>query len=356
MRSKTKREQTNNGLKKLSYKWNRSDEVKREPWFIHRWEVFFVFLIVGILLIINMLPQWVTENSKNILGQDGEYHPLLSHPWKQSIVYQNIAMVLTVVLALWMIFFTEMGRYLGKYGSAIFVMMPSFIWLLADRSNGDMTKIIFEAERTIAWATFWVFIAIFGLFLIKMVVKFLTYEFNGNSNSKYIEWRIEFTSSLINRMFFMLLNFCAIFIIASRLMTYGSYTLGLAVDEAGTNHSAGLGDKDKFVYFIAMVAVATSFLLVLVGIIQKFDWKTQRKLVEESLATKEVHDSVSKELNSKYLSLDRALKTREIKLNEIKKHKNKEETIILTMEIQALKKEFKKAKKMKEKQKKKGGV
>lgn len=343
--------------KKISYSWHRSEAVKREQWFIHRWEVFFVFGIVGALLLINMLPQWITADRKTVLGELGEYHALYSHPLKHNIIYQNISIVLTIVLSLWMTFFTEMGKYLGKYGSAIFIMMPSFLWLLSDRYGDDMTRAIFEAEKDIAWVTFWLFISIFTLFLIKITTKFFLYQFKSNADQKYVEWRIEFASSLINRMFFMLLNFSAIFIVASRLMTYGSYTLGLVTDEVGVNHLYGSGLRDKYIFFIAIIAVAASFLLVLVGILQKFDWKDQKKIVQESLNKKDHENNVSKELNSKYLSLDRALKTRVIKLNEVKDKKGNEFTVDeLTVEISALKKEFKKAKKIKEKIRKKGGV
>lgn len=358
MRSNIDKKGTTKALKeKISFSWHRSDEVKREPWFIHRWEVFFVFGIVGVLLVINMLPEWVTTERKNLLGGSGEYHPLFSHPLKHNKIYQNVSIVLTIVLSLWMTFFTEMGKYLGKYGSAIFIMMPSFLWLLSDRYGDNMIKAIFEAESNIAWITFWGFISIFVLFLIKITFKFILYQFKDNSRNRYTEWRIEFASSLINRIFFMLLNFAAIFIVASRLMTYGSYTLGLVAEEKGVNHTSASGMLDKYVYFIAIIAVAASFLLVLVGLLQKFEWKAQKEIVEKSLKQTEVDTSLEKELNKKYLSLDRALKTRVIKLNEANEGNNAKTNINeLTVEINVLKKELKKAKKIKEKIKKRGGV
>lgn len=340
--------------RKLQYTWQRSEEVKKEAWFIKRWEVFFVFAIVGLIWLINMLPHWVVVDKTGSVDIAGAYHPLHSHPLKTSKIYQNISIILIIILSLWIVFFTEMGQYLGKYGSAIFILMPSFLWLISDRYGLDIMKSIYEAESDIAHASSWAFLIVFGLFIFKVSAKFLIYEFSKSSHKLHTEWKIEFVSSLINRIFFMLLNFATIFIVSSRLMTYGAYSLGLVADGDGTNPTDGL--RDKYVYFIAIIAIAASFLLVFIGIVQKFDLKAQRVIIEKSLAKVEHDDAAIDELNTKYLSLDRAIKTREIKLKDLDKRKNKETLNTLTMEISALKKEFKKAKKIKEKTRRKGGI
>lgn len=46
---------------------------------------------------------------------------------RDNIVYFSIAMAITIISAIFIGVYTEMGQYLGKYSSALFVLVPTLV-------------------------------------------------------------------------------------------------------------------------------------------------------------------------------------------------------------------------------------
>lgn len=339
------------------FRWSPSKDIQNQKWFINRWEVMFIFAIAFVILIINMIPEWIRTDLRHveITGQLTSY---FGYPLKQSNWYQNFAMISTIILSLWILFFTEMGKYLGKYGSTIFIMLPSFIWLLQDRHVEKNAIIELSAsDHRIKNIAFWVFIAVSVAFTLKILIKSTILAIKSRNRER--DWKIFFFSSIFNRGFFILLNFIVIFLMASTLTSYGVFSLGVANDPLGdANPTADI--KDKSAFFIAIVAVASAFLMILVGLARKFDYTMQKRIIAYQIKKENISSRQKVEINKKVRELKSAVSDREKTIRQFKHEKrsviNDPEFKTVTMEVSALKREIKKASKVKEKIEKDWGI
>lgn len=84
-----------------------------------------MFVILGLIFLIailNQIPNWIVKPLGN-----GKIDIHLSYPLRDNIAYTSFSVFTTIGVAIFIGVYTEMGKFAGKYGSALFILVPSFV-------------------------------------------------------------------------------------------------------------------------------------------------------------------------------------------------------------------------------------
>ncbi len=264
----------------LSYKRRKNEEYKKSDfktenvngstWFIFRWEVFVIIFATLFIVIINQIPNWIISPMK-----DGSIDPIFSYPLRDNIIYSSFSIFTTVGIAIFVGIFTEIGRFAGKYGSSIFILVPSFIWLLSDRADNHIVEIL-QTTMFLGTTIFWSVVGLVGFLGLLMLLKKVLI-FNVKLNSTKL--KIEMVYNMFVRIIIVLINILIVLLLGIGFINYAIFSLHLA-DNTPTQIAAASANNlhigpynlhsEKFTTFIAIIAVVFAILLISIGLIASF--------------------------------------------------------------------------------------
>lgn len=239
--------------------------VKSKDWFLYRWEIVVILLLSLLAALLNQIPNWVVEEF------NGKIDPIHSYPLRDNIYYSSFSIFITIGIAIFIGVFTEMGKFAGKYGSAIFVLVPMFVWLLSDRSDNHIDKIL-DTEKFLGTLIFWSIFSIVILFVIITVIKEIMI---ANYDAYKSKLRIEFIYNYINRFCVVMVNVLIVLMLGYAFINYGIFSLHLA-DNSPSDIAAdpSIGPynlrSDSFTLYIAIIAVMFALLMVVIGLAKIF--------------------------------------------------------------------------------------
>ena len=251
-------------------------ELRAKPLYIFRWEVFFILSMITAIVILNMIPEWYVVPSKFKDATIFDTHPLF-----KNAAYQNVSIVLIVFFSLWTIFFVESSNYLGKYGSAIFILVPSMIWLMSDR--GYMSRVM-DMEQLINKITSWGFFAAVSIFMLAIMFKITIIKF---TRDKRILIKYELLFNVIYRFMFMFLNVIIALIVSTKFINFGIITLDLSDPD-----SIGTGSEimsPMYIGYIATISILCGFLLIILGVFKGFSIKAEIEMIKQYEAFKKTN-------------------------------------------------------------------
>lgn len=250
------------------------EALHNRKWYIFKWEIMIVIGLAFFASLLNVIPNWIVKP----LG-DGTIDPLLSFPLRDNIIYTSISLFITIGVSIFIGVYTEIGRFAGKYGSAIFVLVPSFVWLLSDRGDNDILHIT-NMSKILGTSIFYSMIALASVFIILTVIKIY---WKNKYMSSTVRARAEFIYNYINRMLIVLTNILIVLMLGYSLINYGILTLHLAditpeMKALDPNLKESLYNlhSEDFTTFIATIAMFFAILMVSIGLSNTF---TSKKIV-----------------------------------------------------------------------------
>lgn len=250
------------------------NSLHNRKWYIFKWEIAIILGLAFFAALLNVIPNWVIKP----LG-DGSIDPLLSYPLRDNIIYTSIALFITIGVSIFIGVYTEIGRFAGKYGSALFVLVPSFVWLLSDRQDNDILHIT-ETSKFLSSMIFYSIVSLVGLFTILTLIKMY---WKTRYHSSTVRARAEFIYNYINRMNIVLINILIVLMLGYSLINYGVLTLHLAdITPEMKEHDPALANtlynlhSENFTTFIAITAMFFAILMVSIGLSNTF---TSKKIV-----------------------------------------------------------------------------
>ena len=252
--------------------WHKAEEYKarNKHWYIFKWEIWIALSLVFFIALLNQIPDWVTKPIVDNKGRE-ILDPLISYPLRNDIVYNSVVIFFTVGVSIFIGVFTEIGKFAGKYGSAIFVLVPSLVWLLSDRADNHAEHIV-NTSNFLSTLLFWIVIALVVIFLFLTVAKLLM---KRKINSSLYRMRIEFYYNYISRLIIVLLNVVIVLMLSFSLINYGVLSLHLAdVTPEMKAKDPSLGTHDfasqGFKTFHALIALFFAILMVAIGLSNTF--------------------------------------------------------------------------------------
>ena len=243
----------------------RKTVVESKSWFLFQWQVILIIALGFFAALLNQIPNWV------IVKLNGQIDPIHSYPLRNNIIYSSFAIFIIIGISIFIGVFTEMGRFAGKYGSAIFILVPSFVWLLTDRTDNHIENIL-NTAKLLGNIIFWLLVAMILLFAIMTAIIQIFATFAKAYKTKL---RIEFIHNYINRFNILIVNVLIVLMLGYAFINYGIFSLNLANNTPtamAANPNLGPYDlhSESFTIYIALVAVFFALLMVVIGLTHVF--------------------------------------------------------------------------------------
>ena len=245
-----------------SYSKLDEEKLREKKWYIFKFEMFVILGLIFLIAILNQIPNWIVKPLGN-----GKIDIHLSYPLRDNIAYTSFSVFTTIGVAIFIGVYTEMGKFAGKYGSALFILVPSFVWLLSDRSDNRIDHIL-ETNLFLGDFVFYSSIFLVSTFLIMMFVKFIIRRMMVAQNSKL---RLEYYYNLVSRIIIILVNILIILILGYTLINYGLLSLHLAditpemKQKDPSLHGTHNLHSEMFTTYIAIIAIFFALLMVSIG-------------------------------------------------------------------------------------------
>lgn len=253
--------------------WNtlRSKKLEEKKWYIFGWEFFVIMAFAFVAAMINQIPNWIVKPL-----DDGSIDPILSYPLISNIWYTSFSILFTVAASIFIGVYTEVGKFAGKYGSAIFVLVPSFVWLLSDRAD-DRIESIIETSIFLGKFIFWSIIALVSIFVSMLITKWILRHIMVSRRAKI---KLEFYVNQINRFLLILVNILVVLMLGYSLVNYGLLSLHLSdiTPEMHKEHPEWVNKthnlhSEEFTTYIASIAIFFALLMVFIGLSNVFSSK-----------------------------------------------------------------------------------
>lgn len=260
-------------IKEYKNSYARKTVVETKDWFLFRWEVVVIIALALFAALLNQIPNWVVKEF------NGKIDSIHSYPLRNNIYYSSFSIFITIGISIFIGVFTELGKFAGKYGSAIFVLVPSFVWLLSDRTDNHIENIL-NTAKFLGTIIFWTIMGIGILFVIMTAVKQVLATFVGAYKSKL---RIEFIYNYINRFNIVIINVLIVLMLGYAFINYGIFSLHLANNSpADMAADPNLGPynlhSESFTIYIALVAVLFALLMVIISLTHILISKPEKEL------------------------------------------------------------------------------
>ena len=318
-------------------RWNKIDEksIENKTWYIFKWEIIVIIGAALLAALLNEIPNWYVKPL-----EDGTIDPIHSYPLINNIYYNTISIIITVGISIFIGVFTEIGKFAGKYGSTLFVLVPSIIWLLSDRSDNRVEHIV-ETSADLGEGIFWGIIAVAIVFGILVIVRHVLRNQMVSVRDKI---RMEFIINYINRFLLIIVNILIVLMLGYSLINYGILSLHLAditpemkkMDSSLKNMTHNL-HSESFTTYIAIVATIFALLMVLIGLSTTFtsnsvstnaqtiyvDLSDNNKFDAEAMALE--NEENQEVINTGELRVDSEIFEEQSKIRQEKKEKEKTE-------------------------------
>lgn len=246
------------------------EAIKEKSWHFFRWEVWVILIAMFIVALLNVVPNWFVD-TRDVHGSIAEKYWL-----RNDIVFSSISVFLTIGVAIFIGVFTEMGKYVGKFGSAIFILVPALLWLFSERGEeAEGLEKVVEAAKNAADIVFWVTVAIILFFALASVVYYFVII---NILDPIRKERFEYWNNFSYRLMLLLVNILIILMMAYALINYALFSLHLGDltpqerQAIATNEHKPLDEiypivfhNDRIVVYHSVVTAFFSVLMVLIG-------------------------------------------------------------------------------------------
>ncbi len=237
-----------------------------KSWYLFRWEIAAIVFLALLVALLNQIPSWVVKPL-----EDGRIDPILSYPLRDNIVYSSIATFLTIGIVIFVGVFSEIGQFSGKFGSAILILVPSFVWLLSDRSNNLIQEVL-SMSSMLGTIIFWAVVTIAIAFVVMALAKQILASL---SLATRVQLRIEFIFNYLNRMIIVFINILMVLLLGYVLINYGVFALHLADNSIQTQRdNPGIGTynlhSESFTTYIAVITVVFGLMMVVIGLTNTF--------------------------------------------------------------------------------------
>lgn len=256
----------------------REEQVLNKKWFLFKWEIVLVIGLALFAVILNQIPVWVVKPINGVID------PIHSYPLANGIVYSSISMFLIIAIAIFIGVFTEIGKMAGKYGAAVFILVPAFVWLLSEREDEHLTRIL-ETGRMIGEILFWTVVGIAIAFIVATFLKMLSASFAMALSTKL---KIELFYNYFSRTLVVLINVLIVLLVSYAFINYALLSLHLAdVTPADKLENPALEvgnynlEKQSFKVFHVVITVVFSVLMVLIGLSTSFTESIRGEAEEE---------------------------------------------------------------------------
>lgn len=264
-------------------------KIVEKAWFFFKWEMFAIVLVAFITAVLNEIPIWLQDSETT--------NQVLRFPLRNNIVYSTITMILTIAFAIFVGVFSEMGKYIGRYGSAIFVLVPLFVWLFSERGEKEigMTRVL-EMSQTISDVMFWSVVGSIGIFFFGTIIHESVVFWQHNVSKKH---RLEFLYNYTNRLILMLINILMVLIMSIALINYALFSLhlgDLTADEKQHLINVGIPaneiypinfSNNKIVVFHSVITAGFGLIMVLIGLVGTFNSRKTVMVFAEEATTAE---------------------------------------------------------------------
>lgn len=234
-----------------------------------------ILVAMFIVALLNVIPNWFID-TRDVHGGIAEKYWL-----RNNIIYSSISVFLTIGVAIFIGVFTEMGKYVGKFGSAIFILVPALLWLFSERGEEleGLEKVV-EASKDAANIVFWITIAFILFFaLISIIYWFIIINILDPIRKE----RFEYWNNFVYRLMLMIVNILIIIMMAYALINYALFSLHLGdltsqerQDIANAEHKPLdeiypiVFHNDRIVVYHSVVTAFFSVLMVLIGMTNFF--------------------------------------------------------------------------------------
>lgn len=241
------------------------DNIKGKSWYFFKWEFLLILGATFIIALLNFIPNLFEDN--NAVDDMSKYY------LRNDIVYSTISIFLTIGVAIFIGVFTEMGQYVGKYGSAIFVLVPALLWLFSERGHGaeGMERVVSAANEASS-VVFWVTVG-FGVAFVVIVI-FYSLVIPNILDPKRKE-RMEYIQNFLYRLMLLVINILIVLLMSYALINYALFTLHLgdlnAAEKAEYLKVNGHAPypvtfhNDRIVIYHSVVTAFFAILMVLIG-------------------------------------------------------------------------------------------
>lgn len=246
-----------------------------KDWHIYFWEVFVILFFMFIIMLFNQIPYW-GETKYHIVDGAQKIDFIHSYELNSKFPYMTFSLFVSIGISIFIGIFTEMGQYAGKFGSALFVLVPSFLWLFSDRGSDSVDELL-AANKMIINNGFYISIASLGIMGIMQAIRFIVIFASTN---KWTVIKTEFWISYINRLLIILANIVMVLMLGTALLNYAISALDLAKipdDQKLPNGSFYDFQAENVVKYIAFVAILFAGIMVAIGVVSGLGDKEIKK-------------------------------------------------------------------------------
>lgn len=299
----------------------RKEQVLTKKWFLFKWEIAIVIGLALLAVILNQIPVWTS----NVDAAGKETYPL-----RTDIIYSSISIFITVGIAIFIGVFTEIGKMAGKFGSAIFILVPAFVWVLSERKHDPMAEEIIRVGNLLGEIFFWMIIAVAIIFIVVTIIKMSVMSMTLTLETRL---KIELLFNYFMRFLVVLVNVVIVLLVSYSFINYAIFSLHLAditpadaipgseMEEIIKQGGVYSLEKESFKVFHVVITILFSVLMVLIGLSTSFtenirgegeeepEWGfIEHEHKEEELAEKELEASQDAVANIIDISLTKELK------------------------------------------------
>lgn len=282
--------------------------IKEKSWYFFKWEVWVILGLMLVVALLNVIPNWFVDTNAAHKDISTKYY------LRNDIVYSSISIFITIGIAIFIGVFTEMGQYVGKYGSAIFVLVPALLWLFSERGHADLgLERVVQSAKDAADIIFWVTIGFLIMFAAGIVFYRLVIVHILDPIRKE---RFEYWNNFSYRMMLLVVNILIVVMMSYALINYALFTLHLGDlnaaerQEIADSHHIPISDvypivfkNDRITVFHSVVTAFFAVLMVLIGLtnfIKESKQSIKAKQIKPTNAQELVVEQIkTKELNKK---------------------------------------------------------
>ncbi len=247
------------------------DKIKQKSWHFFRWEVWVILVAMLVVALLNVIPNWFVDHNDAHANISEKYY------LRNNIVFSSISVFMTIGVAIFIGVFTEMGKYVGKYGSAIFILVPALLWLFSERGEeAEGLENVVKAAKDAANIVFWITVGAIVVFALASVFYYLTII---NILDPIRKERFEYWNNFLYRVMLLIINILIIIMMAYALINYALFSLHLGDltpqerQAIATEEHKPLDEiypivfhNDRIVVYHSVVTAFFSILMVLIGL------------------------------------------------------------------------------------------
>lgn len=242
----------------------RKNVIQSKKWFFFRWEAALIIFATLLVALLNVLPNWIGNGTAVDFGDHERYIP---NTLRDNLVYSSISMGFTIIVAIFIGVYTEIGKYAGKYSSALFVLVPGLIWLFSDREDSHVEHIV-AMSKALGSFIFWSAVTIVSLYAIFTLAKHLATVMVLADRTRE---RVEMWYNIFNRVAIICVNILIMLMLSYGLINYAIFTIHLCdVDPQVLKDNPTMPPYDlhaeKFVTFHAIMAIFFAILMIAIGL------------------------------------------------------------------------------------------